>query len=250
MKVKKLFAAFFIMLLNIVIIGSVYAETLPNCPPRYEENPFTDEDCLDADDNSWRESTKGGYRLNTETGEFELVDTMTAQSTNIASVHYGLSNDKKTLYAYVPNYSQQVQSAKDSLNQLGIITTSTCDATLRVEKTAVGMESEVPAPPVPPKPQEPCTVVDGKYYDKNGEEVDRETYERECSAAPTTTTTRQSGPVTPTTRNPGEDQIIDTPNTASTASVVSIALGTVAIAGGGYALMRKFEIPIKIGKDK
>ncbi len=253
MRIKNLFAIFLIVLLNIVYIENIYAATLPNCPARYEENPFTDEECLDADDLSWQQGTKTGYRLNAETGEFELTGQDYSAVPN-NNVYYGVSNDKKSLYAYVPNYSQKIQTMRDTINGLGILTTATCGSTLRVTKTVVGVEYGGPETIIPDPEQEPCTIVDGKYYGEVGEEVDRATYEKECKPSTPdttpTTTAPSRGPVTPQTEAPGQDQVINTPDTASTASVVSIAFGTVAIAGGGYALMRKFDIPIKIGKDK
>lgn len=244
MKMKNLIAIFLIMLLNIVIIGNAFAaETLPNCPPRYEENPFTDEECLADDYTEWQEEAQTEYHFNAETGEFELTGSTYAAMPN-NTIYYSTSGDGKELYAYIPHYNQKITSMRDTINQLGILTTASCDGTLKVTKTVVGVgdDSEDTTPSIT---KDPCTMTDGKYYGSSGEEVTKDEFDKQCRQPEVTPTQPQTQP-----QNTGYNQVISTPDTASTASVVSIALGTAAIAGGGYALMRKFDIPIKIGKGK
>ena len=256
---KKVLMIISVLLINIIAIGNVSA--LAQCTgPTYEENAFTDEECLDSDDLSWQQGTQTDYSLNKNTGEYELKG-LTYEASTTSHIYYGISETGKELYAYVPNYSTiiQNQTTKDEIGQKGILTTATCSGTIKVTKTVIGVEYEEGTEIIPEPSQKPCTIVDGKYYGQEAEEVDKAQYEKECVTEQEDQTPEQEDQTpeqqsniapTPSTNPAAQEQTILTPDTASTVSIVSITFGTAAVAGGGYALLKRFNVMDKIGKGK
>lgn len=115
----------------------------------YEENAFTDETCITNTD--WTSTSKTEYKLNQETGKFELLGSTYEQASteneNASFIFYGVSNDGKTLYAYVPNYKNNIADnapTKDIIGNAGIILTKDCNEneTLLVSKTVIGNDPE------------------------------------------------------------------------------------------------------------
>ena len=193
----------FLIFTFIALIG-VFNLFLINTVKAYEENAFTGEECLTED--SWLSTAKTEYQLNQTTGKYELSG-MTAseykQSTGteqaVSYVFYGVSEDGKTLTAYVPSYNSGMKTdfVRNMVNNAGVITTADCAGTLKVTKTVVGDSSS--------------SGTEGTNQPSDGGTVDKNDTVEKVSA----------------------------PNTASPASIAAVVIGIGMVALAAYILLKK-----------
>lgn len=187
----------------------------------YVENPFTDDLCVE--DTSWTETATNDYKLNAETGKFELTGTSYNESSTTSQIFYITSDSGKTLFAYVPNYKTVVQDAttKALLSDKGIITTSSCENILRVTKTVVGGDYE----------QDDTSSVESNTtvavpIDNGENEIEED----------------------------DPDDVIDStvkiPDTGSNAGILSVIGGVTLLAVGGYTLFTAKKKQPKKEQDK
>lgn len=226
-KILKTVALMF--LVNVLFISNVKAADEVT-GVTYEENSFTNEECIT--ETEWQANAKTGYTLNKETGLFELTgDTYqeyVAKGTNDKHVFFEVSDNGKVLTAYVPYYSKldEVEAIKKALEDNKIILTSSCENTLTVKKAVIG----------------------GEYSEETKKEIGEEIADPEPTPEQNTTTTtptqenttQQPATTTPA-QTPTQMQTIDTPDTASTISIIAIIFGVAAIGGGGYAIYSRMK---------
>lgn len=205
----------FAMIMNISFIDGVKA---------YSENPFTGDQCMTT--NAWESIAKTAYTLNATTGLYELSGQTYAEykasgaTTNV--VFYGISTDGRILYAYVPNYSGIVQSeqGKTALNNKGILTTATCEGTLKVSKTIVGN-----APT-----EESTDPLETEENNPNENGTNEENTTNEGTATNNTSDNIDS-------ENTVEK--IQSPNTASPVAITGVIVSVALVAIAVYVILKK-----------
>ena len=200
--------------LNICIISNALA---------FEENAFTGGDCV-TDDN-WTSSATTEYKLNNETGVYELsgqtYNDYKASNTNNLYVFYSISSDGKILYGYVPNYATVVANgtSRDTINNKGVITTANCAGTLRVSKTVIGN----------PPTSESTTPSNSTQTTENN-------------------ATENSNVSNPSSLDDvSGTETLESPNTASTTAKIAIVASIALVAVAAYVIMIKVK-PELFGK--
>ncbi len=230
MRKKITVFAIFAILTSVIIVGNVKAEESEN-GVSYEENAFTNEQCIE--DESWMTTAKTSYSLDAEEGIFELQGD--EYNTYISDtekekiyIFYDTSETGKTLYGYIPNYKTLLENAtiKEFLSSKDIIVTSKCDKTLRVSKTVIGGEyideSKERQDELMALPEE-----SEKSEDNNENEIENKNEEASI-----------------------EMQTINVPDTASLASIVGIITGAILITVGGVLLFKIYVFTDNKGRGR
>ena len=207
---KLLFVFMFVCLFSFMFMGTAYA---------YSEGTFGNEEC--TTDMAFLNAAKTEYSFDSATGQFsvsgktaqEYRNTSTAQ--DIKLVFYEVSSDAKTLYAYVPSYTSSVGSeyTKKIIEDLGISSGYKCDEVIKVKKTAVEGEGQE-TPDVTKCP-------DGYVYDNNASK---------CVEDPN-----------------GVVEKMESPNTASPASIAAVSIGCLLVVLSVYLYKPK---EVKTSKKK
>lgn len=208
-KNKKLFIVFmFVGLFALAFMGNVKA---------YDEPAFENEQCVT--EMGWLDTAKTEYQFNEENGTFTVSgetanEHRRASTTGINVVFYEVSSDGKTLTAYVPSYSSTVGSeiAKEYVAEAGISTDYTCDNVIKITKTVTGETPATPADPVDPT-EEPTECQDGYTYDESAGKCVADSLK--------------------------EVNKIESPNTASPASIAAIVVGVIMVLGAVYLFLKK-----------
>ena len=204
---KNLFVVAFAMicLFGLAFMGSVKA---------YDEPAFGNEECVT--DMSWLDKAKTDYQFDDQNGKFttsgETVNEyrQPTGTKDAKFVFYDVSSDGKTLIAYVPSYSSTVGSdiTNKYVSEAGISTEYTCTDVIKVTKTVTGE-----APSDPDEPNDPTACSDGYTYDEDA---------GKCVADSTP-----------------EVNKMESPNTASPASVAAIVVGVIMVLGAVYLFLKK-----------
>ena len=184
----------------------------------YSENAFTDGKCITNTD--WQDNATDSYKLNTETGLYELEGTAYSDSdTNTTHIYYTTSDDSKILYCYIPNYDtiNKDTAGQKELFDKGIVTTVDCGTTFMMKKTIIG---------------NPPSVDSGS--------ADEETGDNNTESGDSTTESNDGDPIS---ENPevdsnedGSDTDVEKIEAPNTASPMAIALIVISIALVGIAV--------------
>ncbi len=183
---------------SFLLMNSVFAEDETNT----SDNEFGNEECITNDD--WSSKAKTDYNIDEASGKF-VTSGLTAEQYRAQSnvepkfVFYEVSEDGKTLTAYVDNYESniKVEEIKKIIEDAGITVTFTCDHVLKVSKTM--NESS----------------VEGNNNENQGTEI---------TGTDDTTNTVEK---------------IQSPNTASPASLLAVSLGAVLVVVSVYVILNK-----------
>ena len=111
-----------------------------NISPVFAEESFANEECIT--DNTWTKTAKTDYRIDEENKMF-ITSGITAeqyiaqQNLEPKYIYYDVSEDGKTLTAYIDNYQGiiKTEELKKVIEDAGITVTATCDHVLKVSKT-------------------------------------------------------------------------------------------------------------------
>ena len=183
---------------SFLLMNSVFAEDETNT----SDNEFGNEECITNDD--WSSKAKTDYNIDEASGKF-VTSGLTAEQYRAQSnvepkfVFYEVSEDGKTLTAYVDNYESniKVEEIKKIIEDAGITVTFTCDHVLKVSKTM--NESS----------------VEGNNNENQGTEI------------------------TGTDDTANTVEKIQSPNTASPASLLAVSLGAVLVVASVYVILNK-----------
>lgn len=200
----KLFIVFvFTGLFCFMFLGTVNAS--------YTEAAFENEECIS--DMTFLNTAKSDYSFDATTGLF-TVSGKTAQEYRTSSTtqdikltFYEVSSDGKTLTAYVPSYSSAISSdyTKSLLEEQGISSEYKCDNIIKVVKTSTSDGNATPTPTQ--------TCDEGYIYDSTtGECVENS--------------------------NTSVDKM-ESPNTASPASIAAVAAGCLLVFLAVYFYLKK-----------
>lgn len=192
---------FFMTLLIALTFG------LLNISPVYAEENFGNEECIS--DDSWSTKAKTDYSIDESSGKF-VTSGLTAEQYRAQSnvepkfVFYDVSEDGKTITAYIDNYQTQikVEEIKKIIEEAGITVTSTCDHVLKVSKT---LDENVP----------------------NNNESNTNSGSEDIN----------EGTGTDDAQNTVEK--IESPNTASPASLLAVSVGAILVVGSVYVILNK-----------
>ena len=183
---------------SFLLMNSVFAEDETNT----SDNEFGNEECITNDD--WSSKAKTDYNIDEASGKF-VTSGLTAEQYRAQSnvepkfVFYEVSEDGKTLTAYVDNYESniKVEEIKKIIEDAGITVTFTCDHVLKVSKTMNESSAE------------------GNNNENQGTEI---------TGTDDTTNTVEK---------------IQSPNTASPASLLAVSLGAVLVVASVYVILNK-----------
>ena len=183
---------------SFLLMNSVFAEDETNT----SDNEFGNEECITNDD--WSSKAKTDYNIDEASGKF-VTSGLTAEQYRAQSnvepkfVFYEVSEDGKTLTAYVDNYESniKVEEIKKIIEDAGITVTFTCDHVLKVSKTMNESSAE------------------GNNNENQGTEI---------TGTDDTTNTVEK---------------IQSPNTASPASLLAVSLGAVLVVVSVYVILNK-----------
>ena len=202
----------FKLVLFLVFVGLFSFMFLGSVDAAYSEGTFGNEECIT--DTAFLSTAKTDYSFDSTTGKFvisgktvqEYRETTTTQDVKIA--FYEVSADGATLYAYVPSYSSAVSSdfTKELLVSLGISTEYTCDNVIKVSKTSVEGEGQT-------VPGTTTNCSEGYIYDETSKTCIEE----------------------------GKQDIekIESPNTASPASIAAVTVGLILVGVAVYLYLNK-----------
>ena len=226
----------FLCLFMIAFPGSALAEdaTPVDGGVQYEENPFTNDTCIEEE--TWMTSATVGYTLNKEKGIYELSGAKYADLSDeqkaINHIYYGVSDTGKTLYGYVPNYSEVIQNEeiKTELSNLEILTTSSCEHTLQVVKTVVGGVYDNDEEYMQSQDYDDSAIKEQEEKNKN---LPTDNYDVD-------------GLIVDYNKKGSTDKQVKVPNTASIVSITCVTIGSVLLVFGICVLLKP-ELLTKLG---